>query len=175
MARTTIKASKLKELSIEFRQIGGRVLQPGTYVFNQDPDCRYDERQISGTERTYMILEVQTMDGKWVDVSALTRKTETGKNTGLLTYVNEWVMQYSTIADLAEGLAGKALVVTTAVVDTFTTYKGGELLDKPVVNGKAYKAMLLPAPADGETPADAPAASEAVSEAPKTTTTSKKS
>lgn len=164
MARTNTTVSKLNGLSIEFRQIGGRVLLPGTYVFGADPECRIDERTIVGSERTYIILEVKANDGTWVDVNALTKRTVASKGGKILEYINEWVMNYSSIADLAVALCGGTLVVSNEYVDTYTSYKGGEVLDVPVVNGKAYKATLT----TGETPAAAPAASEAVSEAPKT-------
>ena len=143
MARTTTNVSKLNGLSIEFRQIGGRVLLPGTYVFGADPLCRYDERTIVGSERTYIVLEVQATDGTWVDVNSLTKRTVAAKGGKILEYINPWIMNYSNIADLAAAMANATLVVSSEVIDTYTTYKGGEVLEVPVANGKAYKAVLV--------------------------------
>jgi hypothetical protein len=140
--RASLKLSQLDGTSVEFRQM---ILLPGTYVFDEDPLCRYDVRPISGTERTYVILEVQDKEGRWIDVNSLTKWTVAKRGSKALEYVNSWVREYSTIADLALALAGSTLVVSNECVDTYTTYKGGEVLNAPVINGKAYKATLTKA------------------------------
>ena len=151
MAKTFAKITELKERAqkglVEARPIGGRVLLPGEYVFDTNPECRYETRTIAGSDRSYLQLEVQSNHG-WVDVSTLMKRTKP-ENAPSLVYVNDWIQQYADVVELAAALAGRTLVVSRERANTYSTYKEGQTVE-PYVNGVAYKAALLestPAPA----------------------------
>ena len=162
MAKTFAKITELRERAqkglVEARPIGGRVLLPGEYVFDTNPECRYETRTISGSDRSYLQLEVQSNHG-WVDVSTLMKRTKP-EGAPSLVYVNDWIQQYADVVELAAALAGRTLVVSRDRTNTYSTYKEGQTVE-PYVNGVAYKATLLestPAPAASVT--EAPAAEE---------------
>ena len=151
MAKTFAKITELRERAqkglVEARPIGGRVLLPGEYVFDANPECRYETRTISGSDRSYLQLEVQSNHG-WVDVSTLMKRTKP-ENAPSLVYVNDWIQQYADVVELAAALAGRTLVVSRERANTYSTYKEGQTVE-PYVNGVAYRASLLdstPAPA----------------------------
>ena len=157
MAKTFAKITELKERAqkglVEARPIGGRVLLPGEYVFDTNPECRYETRTIAGSDRSYLQLEVQSNHG-WVDVSTLMKRTKP-EGAPSLVYVNDWIQQYADVVELAAALAGRTLVVSRDRTNTYSTYKEGQTVE-PYVNGVAYKAALLdstPAPAASVTEA----------------------
>lgn len=144
MAKTFAKITELRERAqkglVEARQIGGRVLLPGEYVFDTNPECRYETRTIAGSDRSYLQLEVQSNHG-WVDVATLMKRTKP-EGAPSLVYVNDWIQQYSDVVELAAALAGHTLVVSRDRVNTYSTYKEGQTVE-PYINGVAYKATLL--------------------------------
>ena len=144
MAKTFAKVTELRERVqkglVEARPIGGRVLLPGEYVFDANPECRYETRTISGSDRSYLQLEVQSNHG-WVDVSTLMKRTKP-EGASALVYVNDWIQQYADIVELAAALAGRTLVVSRDRANTYSTYKEGQTVE-PYINGVAYKATLL--------------------------------
>lgn len=152
MAKTEVNAADLRATGMEFRVIGGRILLPGIYVFNDNPLCRYDKKEING--RDFITLEVQAENGRWIDVNSLTKRDE------YMAYINPWVMEFGDIVELAQGLGGHEIVVTNDLRDTYTNYKNGEVFERPIKNGKAYAAQYRvatpAAPAAAETPAAAP-------------------
>lgn len=144
MAKTFAKITELRERAqrglVEARPIGGRVLLPGEYVFDTNPECRYETRTIAGSDRSYLQLEVQSNHG-WVDVATLMKRTKP-EGAPSLVYVNDWIQQYSDVVELAAALAGHTLVVSRDRVNTYSTYKEGQTVE-PYINGVAYKATLL--------------------------------
>ena len=144
MAKTFAKITELRERAqkglVEARPIGGRVLLPGEYTFDTNPECRYETRTIAGSDRSYLQLEVQSNHG-WVDVSTLMKRTKP-ENAPSLVYVNDWIQQFADVVELAAALAGHTLVVSRDRTNTYSTYKEGQTVD-PYVNGVAYKAALL--------------------------------
>ena len=144
MAKTFAKITELRERAqkglVEARPIGGRILLPGEYVFDTNPECRYETRTISGSDRSYLQLEVQSNHG-WVDVSTLMKRTKP-EGAPSLVYVNDWIQQYADVVELAAALAGCTLVVSRDRTNTYSTYKEGQTVE-PYVNGVAYKAALL--------------------------------
>ena len=161
MAKTFAKITELRERAqkglVEARPIGGRVLLPGEYVFDTNPECRYETRTIAGSDwnlvseagsdRSYLQLEVQSNHG-WVDVSTLMKRTKP-EGASSLVYVNDWIQQFADVVELAAALAGHTLVVSRDRANTYSTYKEGQTVE-PYINGVAYKAALLestPAPA----------------------------
>ena len=152
MAKTFAKITELKERAqkglVEARPIGGRVLLPGEYTFDANPECRYETRTIAGSDnRSYLQLEVQSNHG-WVDVATLMKRTKP-EGAPSLVYVNDWIQQYADVVELAAALAGHTLVVSRDRANTYSTYKEGQTVE-PYINGVAYKATLLdstPAPA----------------------------
>lgn len=143
MAKTFAKITELRERAqkglVEARPIGGRVLLPGEYIFNTNPECRYETRTIAGSDRTYLQLEVQSNHG-WIDISTLMKRTK--ENAPSLVYVNDWIQQFADVVELAAALAGHTLSVSLNKVNTYSTYKEGQTVE-PYVNGVAYKAALL--------------------------------
>ena len=144
MAKTFAKITELSERAqkglVEARPIGGRVLLPGEYVFDANPECRYETRTIAGSDRSYLQLEVQSNRG-WIDVATLMKRTKP-ENAPSLVYVNDWIQQYADVVELAAALAGHTLVVSRDRTNTYSTYKEGQTVD-PYVNGVAYKAALI--------------------------------
>lgn len=145
MARTSTNVKdfymKSKDGLILTRAIGGRVLLPNTYVFDQNPEIRYDEREIVGANRTYLQVEIKSNHG-WIDLAQLMKRGKPSKDSASLEYINTWIQEYSDVAELAAALAGNTLVVTRDRVDTYSTYKDGQTVPA-YVNGVAYKANLI--------------------------------
>jgi len=141
MSKTRSKVSEFRQAAdagvVEVRPIGGRVLLPGEYRFDADPELRYESRKVRGTENNYLQVEVKSSKG-WIDLSLLMKRTKVGES---LEYINDWIQQYSDLAELAGALAGNTLVITGTKVDTFSTYREGQQVD-PYVNGSCYKAVL---------------------------------
>lgn len=136
--------TKSKDGVISARPIGGRVLLPNTYVFDQNPEIRYEERDITGSNRSYLQVEIKSNHG-WVDIAQLMKRTKSSKDSASLEYINDWIQEYSDVAELADALAGNTLVVTRDRVDTYSTYRDGQTVPA-YVNGVAYKANLVKAP-----------------------------
>lgn len=141
MSKTRSKVSEFRQAAdagvVEVRPIGGRVLLPGEYKFDADPELRYESRKIRGTADNYLQVEIKSSKG-WIDLSLLMKRTKVGES---LEYINDWIQQYADLAELAGVLAGNTLVITGTKVDTFSTYKDGQQVD-PYVNGSCYKAVL---------------------------------
>lgn len=129
---------KESEKSGAARPIGGGVLMPGTYSFPENPMVRWETTQLNG--RNFTNVELETTNGRWVNLGLLLRRKVDPTADGTLTYVNSWVMSYSDIWDLAAALKGTQLVVTNQQETTMTNYRGGQMLDAPIANGKAYVA-----------------------------------
>lgn len=159
MAKTFAKITELKERAqkglVEARPIGGRVLLPGEYVFDANPECRYETRTIAGADRSYLQLEVQSNHG-WVDVSTLMKRTKP-EGAPSLVYVNDWIQQYADVVELAAALAGRTLVVSRDRTNTYSTYKEGQTVE-PYINGVAYKAALLDSTTAAASVTESPAA-----------------
>lgn len=158
MAKTSVNltdfVTKSKDGLISARPIGGRVLLPNTYAFETNPEVRYEDREITGTDRTYLQVEIRSNRG-WVDLAQLMKRTRSSKDSNSLEYINEWIQEYSDVAELAAALAGNTLVVTRDRVETYTTYQDGQTVP-PRVNGVAYKANLVKATPATEAPAETP-------------------
>lgn len=120
------------------RPIGGGVLIPGDYTFPENPMVRWETTTLNG--RNFTNVELETTNGRWINLGLLLRRKEDPTADGTLTYVNPWVMSYGDIWDLAAALKGTTLTVTSQQETTYTNYKGGQLLDNPIRNGKAYVA-----------------------------------
>lgn len=129
---------KESEKSGAARPIGGGVLMPGTYSFPENPMVRWETTTLNG--RNFTNVELETTNGRWINLGLLLRRKADPTADGTLTYVNPWVMSYSDVWDLAAALKGCELVVTSQQETTMTNYKGGQLLDAPVASGKAYVA-----------------------------------
>lgn len=145
MAKTTSNLAEFQaraeQGAITVRPIGGRVLLPGEYNFAENPEVRYEEREIRDTKNTYLQLEIKSSKG-WVDLSTLMKRTKSANEGSALDYINDWIQQYSDVVELAGALAGHTLVVSNNKVPTYSTYKDGQTCDA-YVNGVAYRASLL--------------------------------
>lgn len=128
------------------RQIGGRTVAPGEYTFASDPSFRATEatRRPDSTAEPFVSAELCTVDGKWVSLNALLRRTLDEKGE-LLVYVNDWVSQCPEIFDLAKLLAGKKLIVNNDEVPFYSSYsrEGTPLEDGQVRKvGSCYRASV---------------------------------
>lgn len=118
------------------RVIGGGIILPGIYTFAADPTVRWETSDFNG--RKFTRIEVETTSGRYIDTGNLLKRTLDRDADNTLVYVNPWVGEYADAWELASGLAGAELTVTSDSVVTYSNYKGGQLLDEPVANGKAY-------------------------------------
>ncbi len=145
MAQACINVSGFKSLTekgnLEVRPFGGRVLLPGKYTFAADPQVRYDECHYPKSNNTYLKVQVKS-DRGWVDLSLLLRKTKVSSESNELDYVNDWVIQYADIVELAVALAGHTLEVSQQKVDFYSIYRDGQRCN-PYVNGICYKARIV--------------------------------
>ena len=130
---------------------GSGVIMPGYYTF-ADADhvqVRYETETFEGWNRPFTKVEMMTTNGRWINLGFLLRKTKSNPNSDMLEYVNDWVLNYSTIWDIAEALAGHTLYVSDKRVVTYTNYFNGERMEHPRVYGAAFKAEIIETPSDG--------------------------
>lgn len=126
------------------RVIGSGVVMPGTYEFETSDkvQVRYSTDRIGDQDRTFTTLEIQSKDGKWINLGNLLKRTKVDQKGDALMYVNPWVCEYSNIWEIAEALAGHTLTVSQDRIKTYSNFRGGEQLEHPVENGIAYSATL---------------------------------
>ena len=145
MALSSTNVSNFKSLTekgnLEARPIGGRILPPGKYTFAADPEVKYNECNYPRSNRTYLHVEVKS-NRAWVDLGLLLKKTKVSSESNELDYVNDWVIQYADIVELAVALAGHTLEVSRQRVETYSIYRDGQRCD-PYVNGWCYKARIV--------------------------------
>ncbi len=145
MAITFINVSKFKSLTekgnLEVRPIGGRILLPGKYTFATDPEVRYEECHYPKSNNTYLQVLIKS-DRGWVDLGQLLKKTKVSSESNELDYVNDWVIQYADIVELAVALAGHTLEVSRQRVNIYSIYRDGQRCN-PYINGVCYKARIV--------------------------------
>ena len=129
------------------RMIGTRTVLPGTYVFDNDPQVKISEFQITGRQEPLYSMEVKSQDGRWINIDSLCKKTV---REGQFGYVNAFAAEHQDTASLAEALCGSTLNVSNEAVDVYSTYyseNGEPAASHPTAprrnNQKAYVATLV--------------------------------